>query len=98
MLHKYKYYTEITIPANTYSKIDTDTRAIAVKATIVVNNNIPENIVYNLMKTLFDKKSDLAAAHAKGEELNIEDSYKGISIPFHPGALKYYQELGYNIE
>lgn len=98
MLHKYKYYTEITIPANTYSKIDTDTRAIAVKATIVVNNNIPENIVYNLMKTLFDKKSDLATAHAKGEELNIEDSYKGISIPFHPGALKYYQELGYNIE
>ena len=45
-----------------------------------------------------DKKSDLAVAHAKGEELNIETSYQGISIPFHPGALKYYKELGYNVQ
>lgn len=97
MIRKYKYYTEITIPANTYNKVDTDTKAIAVKATIAVNNNIPEDVVYNLMKTLFDKKSDLAVAHAKGEELNIETSYQGISIPFHPGALKYYKELGYDV-
>lgn len=97
MLRKYKYYTEITIPANTYNKVDTDTKAIAVKATIAVNNNIPEDVVYNLMKTLFDKKSDLAVAHAKGEELNIDNAYQGISIPFHPGALKYYKELGYDV-
>ncbi|CRF31913.1 C4-dicarboxylate ABC transporter substrate-binding protein [Brachyspira suanatina] len=98
ILNKYKYYTEVTIPANTYNNVTTDTTAIAVKATIAVNNNIPEDVVYNLVKTLFDKKSDLATAHAKGEELNIDDAYKGISVPFHPGALKYYKELGYNIE
>ena len=98
MLSKYKYYTEITIPANTYNKVDTDTKAIAVKATIAVNNNIPEDAVYNLMKTLFDKKADLATAHAKGEELDIEEAYKGISIPFHPGAIKYYEELGYTVK
>lgn len=98
MIIKYKYYTEFIIPANTYNKVDTDTRAISVKASIAVNNNIPEDVVYNLIKTLFDKKSDLAIAHAKGNELNIEDSHKGISIPFHPGAIKYYQELGYEIQ
>lgn len=52
MLRKYKYYTEITIPANTYNKVDTDTKAIAVKATIAVNNNIPEDVVYNLIKPI----------------------------------------------
>ena len=98
ILNQYKYYTEVTIPANTYNNVTTDTRAIAVKATIAVNNNIPEDVVYNLVKTLFDKKADLATAHAKGEELNIEEAYKGISIPFHPGALKYYEELGYNVQ
>ncbi|MEI0796834.1 TAXI family TRAP transporter solute-binding subunit [Brachyspira intermedia] len=98
IINKYKYYTEVTIPANTYNNVTTDTTAIAVKATIAVNNNIPEDVVYNLVKTLFDKKADLATAHAKGEELNIEEAYKGISIPFHPGALKYYKELGYNIQ
>lgn len=98
IINKYKYYTEVTIPANTYNNVTTDTTAIAVKATIAVNNNIPEDVVYNLVKTLFDKKADLATAHAKGEELNIDDAYKGISIPFHPGAVKYYKELGYNIQ
>lgn len=98
MISKYKYYTEVTIPANTYNKVTTDTKAVAVKATIAVNNNIPEEVVYNLIKTLFDKKSDLATSHAKGEELNIEDAYKGISIPFHPGAVKYYEELGYSVQ
>ena len=98
IINRYKYYTEVTIPANTYNNVTTDTTAIAVKATIAVNNNIPEDVVYNLVKTLFDKKADLATAHAKGEELNIDDAYKGISIPFHPGAVKYYKELGYNIQ
>ncbi|WP_295158813.1 TAXI family TRAP transporter solute-binding subunit [uncultured Brachyspira sp.] len=98
MISRYKYYTEVVIPANTYNNISTDTTAIAVRATIAVNNNIPEDAVYNMIKTLFDKKDDLVIAHAKGEELNIEDAYKGISIPFHSGALKYYKELGYNIE
>lgn len=98
MISRYKYYTEVVIPANTYNNITTDTTAIAVRATIAVNNNIPEDAVYNMIKTLFDKKDDLVIAHAKGEELNIEDAYKGVSIPFHSGALKYYKELGYNIE
>ena len=51
-----------------------------------------------MLKTLFDKKADLITAHAKGEELDINQSYEGISIPFHPGALKYYQELGYQVK
>ena len=98
ILNKYKYYTEVTIPANTYNGITSDTKAVAVKASIAVNNNIPEDIVYNLLKTIFDKKEDLSAAHAKGKELNIEEAYKGLSVPFHPGAVKYYNELGYNIK
>lgn len=95
---QYKYYTEVNIPADTYNGVDANTRAIAVKATIAVNNNIPEEEVYNMIKTLFDKQSDLSLAHAKGNELNIEEAPKGISIPFHSGAVKYYEELGYHVQ
>ena len=91
---QYKYYTEVNIPANTYNGVNTDTKAVAVKATIAVNNNIPEEEVYNMIKTLFEKQSDLSLAHAKGNELNIEDAPKGVSIPFHSGAVKYYEEVG----
>ena len=58
---------------------------------------MPEDMVYNLMKTLFDKQNDLSLVNDKGKEFSIESSYKGISVPFHPGALKYYKELGYEI-
>lgn len=98
IISQYKYYTEVNIPADTYNGVDADTRAIAVKATIAVNNNIPEEEVYNMIKTIFDKQSDLSLAHAKGNELNIEEAPKGISIPFHPGAVKYYEELGYHVQ
>lgn len=98
IISQYKYYTEVNIPANTYNGVDADTRAIAVKATIAVNNNILDEEVYNMIKTIFDKQSDLSLAHAKGNELNIEEAPKGISIPFHPGAVKYYEELGYHVQ
>lgn len=98
IISQYKYYTEVNIPADTYNGVEADTRAIAVKATIAVNNNIPEEEVYNMIKTIFDKQSDLSLAHAKGNELNIEEAPKGISIPFHPGAVKYYEELGYHVQ
>lgn len=98
IISQYKYYTEVNIPANTYNGVDVDTRAIAVKATIAVNNNIPDEEVYNMIKTIFDKQSDLSLAHAKGNELDIEEAPKGISIPFHPGAVKYYEELGYHVQ
>lgn len=98
IISQYKYYTEVNIPADTYNGVESDTRAIAVKATIAVNNNIPDEEVYNMIKTIFDKQSDLSLAHAKGNELNIEEAPKGISIPFHPGAVKYYEELGYHVQ
>lgn len=98
IISQYKYYTEVNIPADTYKGVESDTRAIAVKATIAVNNNIPDEEVYNMIKTIFDKQSDLSLAHAKGNELNIEEAPKGISIPFHPGAVKYYEELGYHVQ
>lgn len=97
MINKYKYYSKVTIPPNTYNNVTNATEAVAVKASIIVNNNMPEDIVYNLMKTLFDKQNDLALVNEKAKEFSIEDSYKGISVPFHPGALKYYKELGYEI-
>jgi TRAP-type uncharacterized transport system substrate-binding protein len=43
---------------------------------------------------LFDNQAELAATHAKGKELNLKTAAKGVSIPFHPGAVKYYKEKG----
>ena len=51
-------------------------------------------MVYNITKALFDNQAELASAHAKGKELSLQTAAKGVSIPFHPGAAKFYKEKG----
>jgi TRAP transporter TAXI family solute receptor len=67
---------------------------VAVNAVLIAGASLSEAIVYNLTKALFENQAELAAAHAKGKELNIQYAVKGVSIPFHPGAVKYYKEKG----
>jgi TRAP transporter TAXI family solute receptor len=91
---KYPFFTEFVIPAGTYKGQDTDVKTVAAKATLVVGAEVSEKVVYDITKALFENQEELATAHAKGKELNLEDAVKGISVPFHPGAEKYFKEVG----
>ena len=91
---KYGFYTKTVIPAGTYKGTDRDTEALAIKATLAVNANLDENTVYAMTKALFENLDELGAAHAKGKEVTSESAVTGISVPFHPGAAKYYKEIG----
>jgi TRAP transporter TAXI family solute receptor len=91
---KYPFFTEFIIPAGTYKGQDTDVKTVAAKATLVVGAEVSEKVVYDLTKALFENQPELAQAHAKGQELVLEEAVKGISVPFHPGAEKYFKEVG----
>lgn len=91
---KYGYYTQTTIPGGTYKGTDTDTPALAIKATLAVNASLDEEIVYQMTKALFENLNDLSTAHAKGKEVSAQAAVTGVSVPFHPGAKKYYNEIG----
>ena len=91
---KYPFFTAYTIPAGTYKGQDADVKTIAVKATLVVGAEVSEKVVYDLTKALFENQPELAQANAKGKELKLEDAVKGISVPFHAGAEKYFKEKG----
>ncbi len=91
---KYGYYTQTTIPAGTYKGTDTDTAALAIKATLAVNAKLDEATVYEMTKALFENLTELGNAHAKGKEVSKEAAVTGVSVPFHPGAAKYFKEIG----
>ncbi|MBR3815031.1 MAG: TAXI family TRAP transporter solute-binding subunit [Spirochaetaceae bacterium] len=91
---KYGYYTKTVIPGNTYKGTSTDTAALAIKATLAVNSKLDEQTVYEMTKALFDNLPALGNAHAKGKEVTIESAVTGVSVPFHPGAEKYFKEVG----
>ncbi len=91
---KYPFLAAAKIPANTYKNQSQDVETVAVNAVLIAGKDLPADVVYNLTKALFENQTDLASAHAKGKELNLQTAVKGVSIPFHAGAEKYYKEKG----
>jgi TRAP transporter TAXI family solute receptor len=94
LIQKYPFLAAAKIPANTYRGQTEDVPTVAVNSVLVAGNQLKPEVVYNLIKVLFENQPQLAAAHAKGKELNPQRAVTGVSIPFHPGAVKYYQEKG----
>lgn len=91
---KYPFLSSVVVPANTYKNQTAEVKTVAVAAVLIVNSEIKGDIVYNLTKALFENQTELALAHAKGKELNIKTAVSGVSIPFHPGSVRYYKEKG----
>jgi len=94
LTQKYPFLAAVKVPANTYKGQTAEVSTVAVNAVLIAGNSLSEAMVYNLTKALFENQAELASAHAKGKELNLQHAVKGVSIPFHPGAVKYYKEKG----
>jgi len=90
------YYVESTIKAGVYENIKTDTPTIAVNGQLVTNKDQPVDLIYGITKALWSKKTRglLDKGHAKGKAIRLETALKGVLIPLHPGAEKYYREVG----
>ena len=90
------YYAKATVPGGLYAGTDEDVNTFGVKATFVTSADVPDDVVYTVVKSVFDnfdrfKKLHPAFANLKEEEM-ISD---GLSAPLHPGAEKYYRERGW---
>ena len=95
---KYGYYTKTVIPGGTYNGTDDDIDALAIKATLAVNAELDEDTVYEMTKTLFNNLDELSQANAKGKEVSVPSAVTGVSVPFHPGAKKFFAEVGFTVE
>ncbi len=91
---KYPYYTDVNIEAGTYKSNDDDVLAAAVMAMLVVPENLDEDLVYELTKQLYEQKHVIEESHARGKDIKLENALKGMPIDVHPGALRYYEEVG----
>ena len=94
LMSTYQFYVNATVPGGVYNGIDKDVPTVAVQAALLAREDLDEELVYQLTKTLVEKQAELAQAHAKGKDFSKESAVKGITIPWHPGAEKYYKEIG----
>ncbi len=93
------YYGQSKIPAGTYAGINYDVNTIAVNGILVTSIDQDEQLIYDITKALWNKTTRklLDNGHAKGKVIREEtalDGLKGLDVPLHPGAARYYKETG----
>ena len=86
------WYYEITIPKGTYIGQTEDVHTVAVANLLICREDLSNDLVYNMTKTLHDNQKDLVAAHSAAKDMKLQDALKGMTVPLHPGAEKYYKE------
>jgi len=94
---EYTFYEvfEATADNTKYDFVTETTSTVAIKATFIVDNDMSEDQVYEITKNLWEKQSEIAAGHAKGNEMVKENAVAAVGkVPVHPGAEKYYKEIG----
>lgn len=95
LIEKYPYYAEDIIPDGTYG-MEGETTTVAVLAMLVVTDDIAEDTVYDITKAIYENNDKIA--HGKAEYIQLENALDGIDMELHPGAKKYYEEEGLDVE
>lgn len=92
LVEKYPYYTKITIPKDVYGQAE-DAVSVSVMAMLVTTDKMSEQDAYDITKAIFTNLDKIKAAHNVGKYITLESAQDGISIPLHPGAEKYFNEV-----
>jgi len=95
LLERYQFFAKDVIPAGTYEGID-ETPTISVGAQWVVAAEVDEELVYGITKALWHENARMLLddGHARGRSITLDTALHGVGIPLHPGAERYYREVG----
>ncbi|ASM98356.1 C4-dicarboxylate ABC transporter substrate-binding protein [Vibrio vulnificus NBRC 15645 = ATCC 27562] len=94
---KYQLWTKYVIPANTYPGVDKPVTTIAQPNFLAVRDDISDEDVYQLTKAIYENLTFLQGIHKATKAMAIEKAIAGLPLPLHPGAARYYKEVGITI-
>ncbi|BEQ16103.1 TAXI family TRAP transporter solute-binding subunit [Desulfoferula mesophila] len=87
-------YFPRTIPAGTYKNMTKPHHTLAWMGLFVVSADMPDKLAYDICKAVFDHKAELDKIHKKFTLINVGTATSGMSVPLHPGAIKFFKEAG----
>ena len=87
-------YQQATIPAGTYEGQTADTPTAAVPNFLVTASTVPDDLVYQMTKVFYEQLDTLKSAHNAAKTIQLDNALKGMPVPLHPGAERYYKEVG----
>jgi len=83
-----------TIPAGTYNGQDTSVTTVTINNYLVSHSGVPDDVVYQMTKAMYTHLDALVAAHSAAKAIDPKKATAGMPLPLHPGAAKYYKEVG----
>ena len=97
---EFSFYSPATIPAGSYRNVDTDTRSIGFYALWLVDADADPGLIYDITRAIWSDSSArlFAAIDPIGKQIRLVDALKGVSLPLHPGAERFYREKGFAVE
>jgi uncharacterized protein len=87
-------FVAATIPAGTYEGQAEDVPTVAITNILVTHDGVTDEVAYEMTKQIFENLDEMTAAHAAARAISAENGPKGLPIPLHPGAERYYKEKG----
>lgn len=87
-------YMAATIPAGTYEGQTADVPTLAVGNFFLTHEGVDEETVYQMTKLMFENLPELVAAHQAAKAITLDTALDGMPVPLHPGAERYYREVG----
>ncbi len=96
VLREHKYFARDRISADTYVGIRRETKTLSVNALLVTSETQPDELIYAVTKALWNNNTRklLDNGHAKGKMIRPETASSGLGLPLHPGAERFYREVG----
>ncbi|GLW59942.1 C4-dicarboxylate ABC transporter substrate-binding protein [Hydrogenophilus thermoluteolus] len=96
LIAQYPYFAPATIPGGMYANNPDPVKTFGVVATLVTSAKVPADVVYQLVKAVFENFDDFKKLHPAFAHLDPKDMIKnGLSAPLHEGAVRYYKEKGW---
>jgi hypothetical protein len=87
-------YQSGIVPANTYDGQTSEVPTAFVQNFLVTHEGVPADTVYKMTRSMFENLDHLVAAHAAAKSISTKTALTGMPLPLHPGAEKYYREIG----
>ncbi len=93
---QYSWYGTTTVTADTLDGLDEDIVALADYSSQYADSRMSEEVAYKIIKTIYENVDEITTYHKLGKSLKLEKALAGAhpDIPVHPGAAKYYKEMG----
>ena len=91
---EFSFYAVDTVPAGAYKGLDSPVKTVAVMALMAARADLETDVVYAVMKAVYGDLEQIKKAHAKFKGIDVKKALMGMSVPLHPGAEKYFKEVG----